>query len=74
MVYKTLDPVQDAELYLADTEPIGPPKEVLPRCDWCDEEIPESDEWCYEVAGEMFCEECMRSQFGLKVRHLISYE
>jgi len=74
MVYRALDPVQDASLYLADTEMIGEPKAVYPRCDWCDEEITENDEWCYEVAGEMFCEECMRTQFGLKVKSLISYE
>lgn len=74
MVYRVLDPVQDASLYLADTEMIGEPKTVYPICDWCEEEITESNEWCYEIAGEIFCEECMRSQFGLKVRHLIKYE
>ncbi len=73
MVYRALDPVQDASLYLADTEAVGLMKEVLPKCGWCDEEMAKDDE-CYEIDGMYFCEECMRRMYGLKVRDLISYE
>ena len=73
MRYCTDDPVRDAAHYYADLE-AHPAKPKCPKCDWCEEEIPESDEWCYEVAGEMFCEKCMRIQFGWKVKSLISYE
>jgi formylmethanofuran dehydrogenase subunit E len=32
--------------------------EALPRCSECDEPI--QDEYCYQINGELICEECLK--------------
>ena len=34
---------------------------LLPRCTHCDEAI--QDDFCYEIDGEVYCEECMKDVF-----------
>jgi formylmethanofuran dehydrogenase subunit E len=53
-MYYTDDPVADFLRYDAEREE---KLEKLPRCSECDEPI--QDEFCYEINGELICEECM---------------
>lgn len=33
---------------------------TLPRCGYCEQII--EDDWCFELDGECYCEECMKAQ------------
>lgn len=53
-MYYTDDPLADFDYYDA--------KEIerlskLPTCEWCGEPI--QDDYCYEINGEIICEECL---------------
>lgn len=54
MIYRSTDPVLDAERYAADCEEQA---EKYPTCDICGNII--TDETFYEVSGEILCESCM---------------
>ena len=51
------NPVADFERWDRDRE-----KKLihLPRCSCCDEPI--QDDFCYEINGELICENCMETQ------------
>lgn len=41
----------------------------LPKCDCCCEPI--QDDFCYQIDGEIFCEECLNEQFRKETDSLI---
>lgn len=69
-MYYSDDPVKDAERYYASIE--HEPKMVLPKCSYCLEPI--TDDECYEIEGERLCYNCMRINYAVEVRTLITYE
>ena len=55
-MFYTDDPVADFERYDAEQEAM---LDKLPRCSECDEPI--QGETCYEINGELICEECLEN-------------
>lgn len=43
--------------------------ELLPRCCECDEAI--QSEYCYEIDGQLFCEECVKDLFRVSTENYI---
>ena len=37
----------------------------LPKCDWCGEPI--TDDYCYEINGDIICEACLNDNFKKRV-------
>lgn len=50
----TDDPLADFNRYDAEQQKM---LDKLPRCSECDHPI--QDEYCYEINGELICDECM---------------
>lgn len=58
MLFRTDDPVADAERYASEQEAA---LELLPVCTICNEHI--QDYFCYEINDEIICEHCMNEYF-----------
>ena len=58
MLFRTDDPVADAERYASEQEAA---LELLPVCTICNEHI--QDDFCYEINDEIICEKCMDEHF-----------
>lgn len=59
---RTDDPIADFVRYQAEQEE---ETEKLPKCDNCGEPI--MDDYCYDVGGDILCEDCMNDLFRVRV-------
>ena len=57
-MYYTDDPVADWDRYCADQER---ELEKLPKCEICGEPI--TDEYLYDIDGDLVCEECLKDNY-----------
>jgi formylmethanofuran dehydrogenase subunit E len=63
----TDDPIRDYDNYCREQER---EEARLPVCDGCGETI--YDEYCYNINGDILCEECMTNEFRRCTEDLIS--
>ena len=56
MIFRSDSLSRDIDNFLAAEEKA---REKLPRCSECDEPI--QDDYCYEINGELICEECLQT-------------
>ena len=66
MMFYSDNPHRDFDRYEAEQEA---QLEKLPMCDKCGEHI--QDDYCYEINGEIYCEDCMNETFRRNVDSLI---
>ena len=59
MIVRTDDPIADFNKWDAEQERH---LNSLPLCDKCQEPI--QDEICYEVCGDILCEDCMKDHYA----------
>lgn len=57
-MYRTDDPLADYDRYCDEQE-----RELdkLPKCDYCNEPI--TDDFYFEINGDIICEECLKDNF-----------
>lgn len=60
------DPIRDAYRHDAEQEA---KIEKLPKCDYCNETI--QDDFCYEINGDIICEDCLVNNFRKSVEDYI---
>jgi formylmethanofuran dehydrogenase subunit E len=58
MFIYTDDPAADYDRYDAEQQA---KLDKLPKCDYCDNPI--QDDYCYEINGDVLCEECLNNHF-----------
>lgn len=65
-MYRTDNPLADWNIYCADEE-----RELkkLPKCEICGERI--TDDYLYNIEGELMCEECLKNQYRKKTEDYI---
>jgi len=66
-MFRTNDPVADAERHIAEQDA---KLDRLPKCSECDEPI--QDEYCFEFNGELVCDECMDNNHRRRVDDYVS--
>lgn len=54
MCFRTDDPISDFERHDSEQQSL---LDKLPECSYCGEKI--QDEFCYEINGELICDDCM---------------
>ena len=58
MIHRGDDPIADFHRWDADQQKY---LDSLPLCENCEEPI--QDEKCYEIGGEVLCEDCMKDRY-----------
>ena len=56
MIFRSDSLSRDIDRFLAEDEKA---LKSLPRCSECDKPI--SDDFCYQINGELICEDCMQT-------------
>ena len=65
-MYRTDNPVLDAERYYSDMEAA---RAQLPRCSCCG--YPIDDDTCFKIDGYIYCEDCLKAEFEVNTEDLI---
>ncbi len=62
----TDDPIFDYDCHCAEQQRL---MDRLPKCDYCDSPIMDDD--CFEINGDILCEECLDRQFKRRVEDYV---